>query len=166
MAIDLNDLIDSLKREVSIPGAEETTFPDATTSIWLGSLKDGFWDARLDGLLPGYEVAADTIVPTSVGGADLSRDLQQLIVFYAGFRIIRNQLRTLRTVFRAKAGDVEYETQQAATQLTAILNELKDRRDRYLLLLAQSGQVSGYYVDMVCARGYDDYGVFHGSHGY
>lgn len=160
MAVDLGDLVDSLKREVSPPGVE--MFPDASEDDFLGNLQDAFWEARLDGMLAGYE-ERDAVVSSGfvlVGdayepldeNADLGRDLQQLIVLYAGIRIIRNDLRNLNTTFRSKAGPVEFETQKSAQVLKGILDELRTRRNIVLERLSDLGSVPSYYIDSLRAR--------------
>ena len=151
MAVDLSDLIENLKREVSSPGTEETSFPGATDENWLGNLQDGFWESVLDGVISGY-TESDGIVSPSSGTTDLSRDLQQLVVFYAGFKIVRNQLRSLSTLFRAKSGDNEYEKQQAATWLKALLDELTRKRNILLDRLSDIGSVDSTYIDAIVRR--------------
>jgi hypothetical protein len=149
MAVDLFDLVEPLRREVNPPGSN--AFPDATDDDYSGYLADGFWEARLDGFLAGYEESDGIVTPIS-GTDDLGRDWQQLIVIYAGFRILKNALRQMRTVFRAQAGPVSFETQQSAQLLREIMIELRERRDWLLDNLASTGQVPAYYIDAVVAR--------------
>ena len=149
MAVALDDLIDSLKREISPPGTN--LFPNATDDELLGNLSDAFWEMVLDGLVTGYESDGDFITPVS-GTTDLGRDMQQLIVFYAGVRIVRNEIRGRNTVFRTKAGPVEYETQQSANVLRDLLAELVRRRDFILYRLSDAGAVGEGYIDMLAAR--------------
>lgn len=151
MAVDLSDLVENLKREVASPGNEDTAFPNATDADWLGNLQDGFWECVLDGVIEGY-TESDGIVSPSSGSTDLSRDLQQLVVFYAGFKIVRNELRTLPTLFRAKAGDNEYEKQQAATLLKSLMDELTRKRNVLLDRLSDIGAIDATYVDAVVQR--------------
>lgn len=145
MATDLSELVPSLKREVSIPGAEEDTF-DAPASTWRGYLSDAFWTARLDGMLAGYEAVGTIVTP------DLSRELQQLVVLYASITIVRNELRSLNTTFRTKAGPVEFETQKAASLLTGLLDDMSARRKIVLDRLAEKGVVPSYYIDALVER--------------
>lgn len=158
MPVDLSDLVDSLRREVNTPGAD--SFPDANNSVYVGYLQDGFWEIRLDGIssFDGYTEAEGIVSPVDSSGdvdpdgTDLDRTLQQLIVLYAGVRMIRNQLLNLQSVFRAKAGPVEYETQYSASLLKAVLDELRARRDLILYRLANVGAVTDYYIDALSAR--------------
>lgn len=149
MAVSLEDLIPSLEREVSPPG--EDLFPDATESEWLGNLQDAFWDARLDGLLEDYTESGGSVTPVS-GSEDIPRDLQQLVVLYAGIRVVRNHLRALNTLFRSKAGPVEFETQKSAQLLKSILDELHSRKNLILTRLSDVGSVDSYYIDALIAR--------------
>lgn len=152
MSVDLAELVPSLKRAVSAPGAEDTTFPDATDDSFLGYLQDAFWECRLDGMLVGFVEADGLIDPSTVGAADLTRDLQQLVILYAGIDIVVNQIRALQTTFRAVAGPVQFEIQRSAQVLKAILDELKYRRDIVLLRLSDIGTVPSYVIDAVISR--------------
>lgn len=152
MAVDLGDLIETLRREVSQPGAETSTFPDATDDTFLGHLQDAFWEARLDGMLAGYDETDGSVSPEDVDDVELSRDLQQLVVLYAGIRIIRNQLLAMNTNFRAKAGSVEFETAKSASVLKGILEELQKRRNTVLVRLSDLGAVEDAYIDAVIGR--------------
>lgn len=149
MSIDLSDLVESLEREVNAPGIDQ--LPDATTAQYLGNLQDAFWECVLDGVIEGY-TESDGIVSPSSGTTDLSRELQQLVVFYAGFRIVRNQLRDLKTSFKASSGPVSYETEQAATVLKAILDDLAKKRNYLIDKLSDLGVITGTYFDAVQGR--------------
>lgn len=153
MAVDLQDLIDPLRREVNPPGSD--LFPDAIDDDFLGALTDAFWELRVHGYLTGFEENAAArggpaefseaiVTPTGETDpdydepsgydtdSDMGRDLQQLVVLWAGWKITLNRMGALQSVFRAKAGPVEYETQQAATLLRSVLDQLKLRIDAAL----------------------------------
>lgn len=152
MAVDLEDLVPSLRRTVNPPGTE--LFPDATTGIMAGYLADAFWMGKLDGFFANYtEDPPDSgiIVPES-GTDDLTREWQQLIVFFAAMQIIESELRSKNTLFRTKAGPVEYEVQNSAQLLREHLVTLNARRAYLLELLSNSYNIAPGYVDMVCAR--------------
>lgn len=151
MSVDLSTLVESLKREVTPPGEEETTFPDATDETWMGYLSDGFWEIRLDGMLAGFTEASGLVSP-STGTTELTRDMLQLVVFYAGIRILRNQILAFNTVFRAKAGPVEFETQKSAQTLKALLDDMRERRNLVLYRLSDVGVVPSYYIDALRSR--------------
>jgi hypothetical protein len=174
MAVDLAGLVDSLKREVSAPG--EDVFPDGTDDNYIGSLTDAFWEVRLYGLLSGWEENAAArggpsnfsegiITPIGVNStydspsgyspADLSRELQQLVVLWAAWKIVLTRMSSVRSVFRAKAGAVEFETQQAATVLKTVLDALKDRIEFLLRSLSTYGSTTAVMqFDAVLERSY------------
>jgi hypothetical protein len=174
MAVDLADLIEPLKREVSPPGTD--LYPNAVDDEWFGALTDAFWEIRLYGFIPGYEenaaarggptefsdgivtplnVTADYDDPTGWSDSDLARDLQQLVVLWAGWKITLTQMQNLSTTFRAKAGPVEFETQHAATVQKAILDTLRAKIDTILQNLSSYGASSSVVVlDAIVERTY------------
>lgn len=172
MAVDLATLVDSLRREVNPPGTD--LFPDATEDTFLGNLTDAFWEVRLFGFLSGFEENAAArggpgafgegiVTPTGVDETyddptgfiatrDLSRPLQQLVVLWAAWKIALNRMGSLNTTFRAKAGPVEYETQNAATVLKAVLDALKSRIDIILNTLPE--RAGSVVLDAMVERSY------------
>ncbi len=149
MSVDLGDLVSSIKLEVNPPGVD--LFPEATDEEWADRLANAFWNARIDGMLAGY-VEADGIVTPTSGDTDMPRDLQQVIVFMAAYSAIFSKLLNTRTSFRAKAGAVEYETQNSATVLKDLADSLKQRYLILLQRLADLGYVGTYVIDAVIAR--------------
>lgn len=147
--IDLSDLIDFLKAELNVPGSD--SYPDATNAEWALQLSTAFWEVVLDGLISGYKEVDGIISPES-GTTALSREMQQLVVFYAGVKVVRNQLRDLKTAFRAKAGPVEFETQQSAQVLKTLLDELTRRRNFLLHRLSDAGTSETHYIDIIVER--------------
>lgn len=175
MAVDLSDLIDPLKREVSPPGTD--LYPTATDDNWLGNLTDAFWEIRLYGFLAGFEenaaarggpvdfgeaivtpIGADEDYDDTTGyvaGEDLGRELQQLIVLWAGWKIVLNQMQNLTTTFRSKAGPVEFETQRSASVLKGVLDQLKAKIDFITGNLSVYGQGTNTAVfDAIVERTY------------
>ncbi len=175
MSVDLNDLVEPLKAEVQAPGG--TAFVDATDDDYLNYLINSFWEIRLYGFLAGFEedaasrggppefiaaivtpLGVDPIYddPTGYSQAqDLPREMQQLIVLWAGWKIALTNMSSLNTVFRTKAGPVEYETQQAATVLKEVLDQLKARIEFILINLPSAYRQHGTAVfDAVIERSY------------
>lgn len=150
MAVDLGNLIENLKAEVQPPG--EDAFPDATDDDWVMRLMNAFWTAVLDGVINGYTVDDNGIVTPTSGTTDLSRMMQQIVVFYAGIDIVRNSLRTLNISTHSVAGPVEFEITKSANTLRDILKELQTRRDIILTRLSDLGAIPTSYVDAVLAR--------------
>lgn len=176
MAVDLATLIEPLQIEVQIPGG--TAYADATDDDYLGYLINSFWEIRLYGFLMGFEedvaarggppeFAAGIVTPLGVDptyddpngyslAQDLPRDMQQLIVLWAAWKVALTNMASLNTVFRAKAGPVEYETQQAASVLKEVLDQLKSR---ILYLIDQlpsmyGGQQNVAVFDAIVERSY------------
>jgi hypothetical protein len=176
MSVDLANLVESLQIEIQAPGGE--AYANATEDDYLGNLINAFWEIRLYGFLAGFEedaasrggpaeFAIGIITPLRVDPAyddpfgynvdeDLSRDLQQLIVLWAAWKIMLNNMATVNSVFRAKAGPVEYETQQAASVLTAVLDQLKARITYLIgnLPTASGGGGGAVVLDAVIERTY------------
>lgn len=149
MPIDLGDLVEPLQREVNPPG---TPTISATDEQWIGYLADAFWTARLRGAFAGYEEDEGLIVPTS-GTTDLSREMQQLIVLFAGYRILLRAIQNAQTVFRAQAGPVEFETQQSAQVLRGVLAAIEAEMKEILnLVTGGSWATTVAYFDAVISR--------------
>lgn len=148
MAVDLTDLVESLERSVSPP--DEDLYANVTDQQWVGYLADAFWSARVEaGLFSGYFINEnDEIEPESPTDPDLSRDQQQIIVLYATLSIITQSIRNTNTLFRAKAGPAEFETQNSATALKDVLAELQRRRDMVLTRLSDMGAAGDMIVDL------------------
>lgn len=152
MAVDLGDLIESLKREVNPLGGD--VFVDATDDMYLGYLQDAFWEARLDGItaLAAWDELDGNVTPVTVGGADITRDLLQLLVLIGGIRILRNYLFALAQDFRAKAGPVEFETKGGTSLLVNLLKDLQGQRNLILTRLSDLGAIPTYYFDALIER--------------
>lgn len=166
MSVNLGDFTDSLRREVTSPDTVSTVGEDTLT----GYLIDAFWDAKLDGFLDKWTADTDGVVlpltdlqvvagsesfaeTAYVPGVDLGRDRVSLIVLYAGAKMLRNRILNTPSSFKAKAGDVEYERQTAASVLSEMLKQIRATQDR---LLTQSETyaitTSIAYVDAVATR--------------
>lgn len=168
MAVDLNDLIDSLKREVNPPGVN--LYPDAGYTDWSGHLRDAFWQARLFGTLTDWEENAAArggpsafsegiVTPNDAEedydtDDDMMPDLQQLVVLYAGYRVTLSSLQNVKATFRAKAGPVEYETQKSASLLKSVLDAIKQKIDAALSNLSDYGTVDVEVLDGMIQRTY------------
>lgn len=151
MAVDLSDLIPSLEAETSPPGTD--LFPDATDDAWLQRLENAFWEAKLFGFPPfqNYTESDGTVLPIS-GTDDLPREEQQLLVLFAAFSSVQKSLMNTNTAFSAKAGSVEFSTQNSANLLTTIANQLQSKIDLLLSTLAKVGRITDGYLDAVAER--------------
>lgn len=149
MAVDLSDLVEFVRVEANPPGVD--LFPDANDEEWLTRLRNAFWTARMEGFFPTFTEADGLVVPVS-GTTDMDRELQQVVVFLAGYTAVMNTLRNTRASFRAKAGPAEFETTQAATVLTTQSNVLRDQLRRLLDRLSDQGATSVEVIDALVAR--------------
>lgn len=151
MAVDCGNLVDALKGRVNPPGVD--LYPNSTDDDWIIRLTDAFWDARLKGVtaLSNFEEnAAARGGPSAFGEGiitpiaavegyddpngwssteDMARETQQIIVLFAAWRITLAKMQEVKTKFKSKAGPVEYERQQSATLLKAVLDALKAEID-------------------------------------
>lgn len=154
MAVDLNSLIPSLQREVAPVG--NTEYAALDNSDWLGQLTDAFWEARLDGLLGAWSESGGSVTARSVGGPDIPRDMQQLIVMFAGFRMALTSFKNLNSLVRYKAGPVESEVQKSAQTLKTVLDILKSRIDLIISSLSTDlGITTVSTFDTVVQSNYD-----------
>jgi hypothetical protein len=179
---DLSNYIPNLQREVMDPtAAANTQFTSLTDDDWVGHLSDAFWEARLDGVLHGYTCddngiiyTVGTVVVPPASATDLgppdpaqqyavntnmswsadgqAREMVQLVILYASFRILRNMLRTIRTAFSASAGPTRFEYQQSASLLTEIMRDVVNRRNLILARLSDLGTTYVSVIDSVMAR--------------
>lgn len=141
MSVDLNTLIPTLQREVNAPGQD--LLEELTPAQIVGYLSDSFWEARLDGFLKSWECSpVGVVTPLEPGGDDLGRADQALIVIYAGVKILSRQILNTNTAYRAKAGNVEFETQSSATMLAEMLKQLQATKARLQSFAGSASAVS------------------------
>jgi hypothetical protein len=139
MAVDLGELVDSLRREISPPGTD--LYPDAEEDELVGHLQDAFWEARLHGLFVGYQEADGLVTPIS-GTTEFPRQLQQAVVLYAGYRILLASLQNVSTSFSAAAG------------LRDVLAAVRDRIKLVLTNLSSYGGSDTTVLDAVIERSF------------
>lgn len=138
MSVDIADYVDSLRREVTPIG--ETT--DVTDADLLQHLLDAFWDAKLDGFMQDYTADENGVVTGLHSNTPpFPRELVALCVAYAGARIVRLRISNTDALFRAKAGPVEFETQQSANVLRELLIQLQRRKDQLMQALERTDSV-------------------------
>jgi hypothetical protein len=151
LSVDLGEYVNDYRLIINPPG--EDLYPNMGDSEAIDRLRNGFWTAKLDTFLASYTESEGLISNTSTGGPEITRDLIQLVIYYTALDTIATSLRNTTTVFRAKAGPVEYETQNSAQLLRDLFQELRQRKNFLLQYLAGLGVISPGYVDMVIARG-------------
>lgn len=140
---DLSDLISDLEFNVNAPG--EDAYANVSEEEWISRLRDGFWNAWNDGFLQDYIEIDGTVTPRS-GSTPIPREQQQIVILYTSIAIVFQQMLKMNTLFRAKAGPVEYETQQSAQLLRALYDDLAQRRVHLLERLAETGVSSAFFL--------------------
>ena len=161
---DLAELVESLKREVAVPGTFAGQFPDTTDDDLTLSLLDSFAQVQLDGFL-GSSIASDAGLITP----DLSRGAQALVVIYAGIRFLTVDLLNRKTRTKYQAGTAVFEQEQGASVIVEMLKALRIKKDA-LTALAQANAraaigitvVDGYYIKAVDFYGRELHGVEYG----
>lgn len=150
MSVDLTNLVPNLVAEITTPGV--TTYATVSDDDWLLRLQNGFWEARLDGLIAAWTESEGIVTPIQSSGTDMPRDLQQLVILYTAFSVLRNTLQTMRTQFRASAGAVSFEYQQSSNAITQMLKDISERRAILLTRLSDLGMVPSYVMDSFALR--------------
>ncbi len=152
MAVNISDLVDSLRREIS-PLSGTNPYAEITDEALEGLLADAFWEGRLNGMFKDYTFDIDTgeITPLDSAGDDMDRAEMQAIVLWAGYRVVLSDMRNIQSVFRAKAGPVEYEVQQSAQVLSEVLKTIKERINRLIDALAEVDSSTALVFDSVIA---------------
>ena len=159
MATTVASMVPQLDREINAPGAE--LFSTASGAQKVGYIKDGFWEARLLGMLESYTQTDGTEFATPPGDVikaiaddgDLPEYLQQLVVIVAALKMVRMKILNLAINFRAQAGPVEYEQQASATTLRSVLATLEMRVNELKELYSEElGQGPFVYFDSVLQR--------------
>ena len=146
-SVDITEVIPSLEATLTIPG-QDSPYATASEDEWTLKLVNAFWRTVLDGIIEGYSIDEDGIITPDTGDSTFSRLEQQIVVIYAAMNVIQAQLLQLKTVFRAKAGSVEYETQQASQVLTRLLDQLNNDKNILLERLSDLGEgTDSFYVD-------------------
>jgi len=156
---DFNDLVGSFQREVALPGSFATTFPLMTDSVIVATLMDAFAEAQLDGFFHtmSLDVDNESVSP------DLSIAGGALVVIYAGIRVLRQQILAAGSRMVAKAGPVEYQTEQSASVAKTILDQLLARRKE---LLTTTAATPVYQIDGYAARGLGGFAAYEFPRGY
>lgn len=180
MAVDLGELTQDLIDKVSPPGTD--LYPDSTEDDWARRLNQAFWELKLEGMLAGFEeniaarggesIWSEGIVtplkatlgyddPSGFAGPDttlpdITRELQQLVVLWAGWKVTIVQFQNLKAKFRAKAGNVEFEEETSAGVLKSLLDVMHEeiKTIMYNLSTFGVGRAAQIY-DAVIERSYN-----------
>lgn len=137
--MDFAALVDPLKRTVAGPGEFVTFYPESTDNDLEGVLTDAAAETKLYGFL-----TRNTIDAGALSMAPDANDTEKaLIIIFAASRILTARLSNLKSRARYKAGNVEAETEQAASVLTALLNQIDARKQQFFVDLRDGYLVNG-----------------------
>jgi len=151
-SVDLEELIPDVLVELNIPGGD--TYATVSSDEWVSRLRNGFWNAHLDGLMSGWTEADGFISKLGDPNADaMTRDQQQIVIIYTVMNAIKNNLLNLNTAERYKAGAVSYEIERSAQVYRALLEDMSNRLERILERLSDANVIPPvYYIDTYAAR--------------
>lgn len=126
MAVDLRELVDSLRVKLNTPGDSSSLFTfTGAEEDWALALANGFWTLYNRGFFGDYRVdAEDLTITNTTGGDDLIREDQQAIVLQTGLDAIRSKMINLFIITRDHAGPVETERQRSSTLLRSLHDSL------------------------------------------
>lgn len=146
---DLTTLANSLRRAVATPGTFARTYPNTTDADLIGALADGVAEAQLDGFFMGnrsktLNITDGTVIP------DLTPPEGALVVIYAAANFVQAQLLNFKNRQHYAARGTEYEVEQSASILTALLKQFNERK---AALLAKA-QAAGAGAAFLMADGY------------
>jgi hypothetical protein len=166
---DLNDLVPALKRSMAVPGGFDAVFPSVTDEDLVGLALDSIAEAQLDGFLLDYAVdgLAETVTPDLSAGEAVNA-AGALVLIYAAYRVVLNELRNLRNREMYQAGSAKAETERTASMLNEILRQLNERK-KGILERALLGELATdvYVGDLSFIKATSDWqlaGLF-GGHG-
>lgn len=152
MSVDLSDFVEQIKAQVNPPGTD--LYPTSTDDDWVLRLIGGFWNARLEGVtaLDAYTADEDGVVTPQGSGADMTRELVQLVIVWAAFQVIVTTMNNLKTQVRAQAGSASFEQQQSATLLRDSLAAVKSQKDLIIERLSDVGVVLPRVANIISTR--------------
>ncbi len=142
---DLSELVESLKREVAVPGTFAGLFPTTTDDDLTAALMDAFAQVQLDGFLSANTMDEDGFVDPP-----LSRGAEALVVIYAGIRFLTAMLINRTSHTRYEASGAVYEQDYAGSVLTQALKDLRAKKQD-LLASAQAAARALTGITMVDA---------------
>lgn len=143
-AVDLADLIEDLVYSMSPPGVD--AFSNVSEDEWVSRLRDGFWNAFLYGLFSDYNEVDGVVTHRTDPTQTFPREYQQIVILFTGINSLNRQLAIANTGSRYKAGSVEYEVQQSASLLNAILANFEKQRDFIVDQIQNGNYFGGVFV--------------------
>jgi len=145
MATSLADYVEWLKRLVATPGDFDSFYPNTSDDDLAFTLMDAFSEAQMDGFflqptLFAGDSNALTVTP------ELSRPQLSLVLLYASVQFMRAELLNKNNRVRYVAKGLEYETEQSASVITALLKEANDRKQAVLTLQQTAQGATSFFM--------------------
>lgn len=160
MAVELAELVESLRGALNVPNAAQPLFDFTDEDDWINALATGFWRVksrgRAVGLFADYRLNADSdqIVNIVDDTIDMDREDQELVVLQTGMTVVESMLLQLPTHTVDKAGPVEVERERSSTVLRQILQDKRAELEQALTELGAgtSNATRSYVVDSILSR--------------
>jgi hypothetical protein len=151
-SVDLEELIPDILVELNVPGGE--VYAAVSGDEWVARLRNGFWNAHLDGLMNGWTELEGFVSRLNDPSADaMTRDQQQIIIIYTAMNAIKNNILSLNTAERYKAGSVSFEVERSYQIYKSVLEDMSKRLERILERLSDANIIPPtYYIDTYAAR--------------
>lgn len=143
-SFDLSDLVEDFVYAISAPGVDD--YATVSDDEWVSRLRDGFWTGFNYGMFREYTESDGAVTNRSDTSTVFPTEYQQMVILFASVNVLTKQMLSMNTLFRTKAGPVEYETQQSATLLNTILNALIKQRDDLLAEWKRGASTNGFFV--------------------
>lgn len=158
MAVELDDLVDSLDAAINEPGAAQPLFDTSDHDPWINALAAAFWTAksrgRAVGLWANYRVtvAGDAIVNIKDASVDIDREDLQIVVLQAAMTAIETKMMSLPTHVKQVAGPVSTEVDRSATTLREILVDRRAELEDALKSMRGGNGTRTYVIDAILQR--------------
>lgn len=154
MAVALDTLLDSLQASLNVPGAAKPMFDFTDEDPWITALANGFWQSRARGFYTSFRIDTNgENIVNVVGGDDMLREDQQVIVIQTAITAVKAEMLNLFTKTRDKAGPTETERERSSTLLKQLLvdlrTELEDIRKQVVL---GGGATTARVIDSILTR--------------
>lgn len=162
MSSPLVDMVPALQRAIAVPGGFDELFPDAIEADLVGIIADAIAEAQLDGFMRSYEVdPVDGVVEPAISNGGYPNAYGALVLLYASYQLLRNEVMNRKTHVRYQAGSAIFEEDQTASMLNELMRQARKRLEE-LRERAERGEMddSGAFVlDMHFIRATTDYGL-------
>lgn len=161
MAVELDDLVDSLDVAINVPGAARPLFDMSDHEPWITALASAFWTLkrrnRAIGLWTDFRVNVDGDAIVNVSHPDdetleMEREDQQVVVLQAALSAIETQLLSRPTHVKNQAGPVSTEVDHSSTVDRQLLEDRRAELEDVLKSMRGGNATRTYVIDAVLQR--------------